>query len=89
MVFRSGVCVGCRWLYRVRLVSERDTGVFRVVFFQVEQESVVAVERERMWERDRQSPLTAGRTLCGVVRHEEVSGDGRRRTTASARSGEG
>lgn len=48
-----------------------------------------AVEHERMWERDQQSPLTVGHTLCGAVCHEEVHGEGRRRTTTSTRSDEG
>lgn len=89
IVFHLGVYIDCRWLYRVHLISERDTGVFWVVVFQVEQESVDAVEHERMWERDQQSPLTVGHTLCGAVCHEEVHGEGRRRTTTSTRSGEG
>lgn len=51
--------------------------------------SLGAVEHERMWERDQQSPLTVGHTLCGAVHHEEVRSEGRRRTTTSTRSGEG
>lgn len=56
-------------------------------FYQVEQESEVAVEQERMEQRGQQSPLTIGHTLhAWPMSDENVSGEGECRTTAPTES---